>query len=1192
LTSNGAADAYVVKLNASNGAVSWAVSYGGTSGDSPHAICIDASNNIYMLNSFNTSFTSCSATYTSLGSSDIVIQKISPSNGSCIWATSGGSASGDGGTGTAVCYVPESNKIVVSTAFSGATATFGAFSLSNVNGGTVQNDIAILELNASTGAYLSAISFGTSTADDASSCAYDPSTGDVFISGGFPSNMTVPNSGAGINLTTAGANDIWVGRYSPVNHYFVWAKSAGGSSGDINQEKSFSIASDGTGTIAISGSYISTTANFGSLSLSNSSGAGQIFVAGYSAATGTELWVNNASTATSALFSAGRGITTNTNSGTYWITGTFCTTSTFGSTSLTSAGFADLFNAKFTAPTAATVTSTAASGVGTTSATLGGNVTATGGATVTERGIVWATTSNPTIANTKVANGSGTGSFSGTVSSLPSGTLIHYRAYGINTAGVGYGADLTFTTTSANPDINITGNSTSIADGDATPSATDHTNFGSQSVCSGTIVRTFTIENTGTANLTLSTPALSGTNAADFSVTVNPSSPVSAPGSTTFQVTFNPSATGTRTATVTVTNNDTDEGTYDFAIQGTGTDPEVNVQGNGNSIADGDATPTSTDHTDFGGQDFCSGTVVRTFTVQNTGNANLTLATPTLSGTHAADFSVTATPTSPVSASSFTTFQVTFNPSATGTRSATITFTNNDCDEATYDFAIQGTGTGGSTWYQDNDGDGFGNSSVSLVACSQPGGYVADNSDCNDAQLRYLDGDSDTYGSSTLVACGGATNNTDCNDADGTINPGATEICGNGVDEDCAGGDLTCEWDGSESTDWSVAGNWGSNAVPGANAAVSIPSGPSNQPHITTGAGTPTQVGDLTIGSGATLTVDAGKALTVNGNLTNSGTVIVKADASAIGSLTTLGTVGGAGDFQMEQHLTGSGGGTPDGVFYYVSSPVVGATAATYDLASGNKLWSANEVTQDYDLITNEATALVPGQGYVARLGSTDVLTLSGSSFNTGTVDITGLTRTGSTEVNRGYNLVSNPYPSTVNWTTADKTNLEPTIWYRTHNGSTMLFDTYNLEGSGLGTNNNGGGEVSNLIPPTQAFWVRVAADGQTGSLSFDNATAATAHGAAFTALLPKRARYVSNWAMAPSVTRPSSTSTPRLWTPATPTTVRRCGLMPSRSSIPPLVPTALSSTVCTVWKQTLSLTLASKPRQLETTPSPPAASR
>jgi hypothetical protein len=249
--------------------------------------------------------------------------------------------------------------------------------------------------------------------------------------------------------------------------------------------------------------------------------------------------------------------------------------------------------------------------------------------------------------------------------------------------------------TVASPEINLQGNSNSIIDGDATPTTTDHTDFGSQSICSGTIVRTFTIQNTGASNLTVNTPTLSGTHAADFSVTANPSSPVSASGSTTFQVTFNPSASGTRSATVTITNGDSDEGTYDFAIQGTGTDPEVNVQGNSNSIADGDATPTSTDHTDFGSQSICSGTIVRTFTIQNTGTSDLTLANPSISGTHAADFSVTANPSTPVSAAGSTTFQVTFNPSASGTRSATVTFTNNDCDEATYDFAIQGTGTDG-----------------------------------------------------------------------------------------------------------------------------------------------------------------------------------------------------------------------------------------------------------------------------------------------------------------------------------------------------------------------------------------------------------------------------------------------------------------------------------------------------------------
>jgi len=100
----------------------------------------------------------------------------------------------------------------------------------------------------------------------------------------------------------------------------------------------------------------------------------------------------------------------------------------------------------FTVPTLST---TAASNAGALSATLGGNVTSDGGSTVTERGIVWATTANPTTSNNKVINGSGTGSFSGTVSSLTANTTIHFRAYAINTAGTSYGTDLTFTTNAA-----------------------------------------------------------------------------------------------------------------------------------------------------------------------------------------------------------------------------------------------------------------------------------------------------------------------------------------------------------------------------------------------------------------------------------------------------------------------------------------------------------------------------------------------------------------------------------------------------------------------------------------------------------------------------------------------------------------------------------------------------------------------
>jgi surface protein len=292
-------------------------------------------------------------------------------------------------------------------------------------------------------------------------------------------------------------------------------------------------------------------------------------------------------------------------------------------------------------------------------------------------------------------------------------------------------------------------------------------------------------------------------------------------------------------------------------------------------------------------------------------------------------------------------------------------------------------------------------------------------------------------------------------------------------------------WFGTNSSGWNDASNW-CTTVPTSVDDIIIGVS-SNQPHITSAAPNGASVGNLTVESGATLTVDAGKALTVNGDLSNEGSVLVKADATGIGSLITEGTVTGAGTFAMEQYLTGSNNaGTPNGLFYYVGSPVVGATAASYDVASGNKLWIADEVTQSYPQITTGSTVLNPMEGYVARMGSTGTLTLAGTSFNTSNQTASGLTRTGSTAANRGYNLVGNPYPSTVSWDAATKTNLETSMYYRTHQGSTMLYDTYNAAGS-LGTNNNLGGAVTGDIPPTQAFWVRVPNDGQTGSLSFDN---------------------------------------------------------------------------------------------------------
>lgn len=73
---------------------------------------------------------------------------------------------------------------------------------------------------------------------------------------------------------------------------------------------------------------------------------------------------------------------------------------------------------------------------------LNGNVTSDGGNAVTERGFVYWTTTNPTISNTKIVVGSGTGSFSTTTPDLANGTY-YFRAYATNSTGTIYGSQFT-----------------------------------------------------------------------------------------------------------------------------------------------------------------------------------------------------------------------------------------------------------------------------------------------------------------------------------------------------------------------------------------------------------------------------------------------------------------------------------------------------------------------------------------------------------------------------------------------------------------------------------------------------------------------------------------------------------------------------------------------------------------------------
>ena len=153
---------------------------------------------------------------------------------------------------------------------------------------------------------------------------------------------------------------------------------------------------------------------------------------------------------------------------------------------------------------------------------------------------------------------------------------------------------------------------------------------------------------------------------------------------------------------------------------------------------------------------------------------------------------------------------------------------DNDCDGVVdEDDAVDAP-----TWFSDSDGDGFGDAESSMMACSQPDGFVEDATDCDDAtgttnpdadevcgggdedcdgetdeddavdaSMWFLDSDDDLYGDATMgvSACeapeGYVADDGDCDDLEGAINPDADEVC-DGEDNDCDG-----EIDGASALD-------------------------------------------------------------------------------------------------------------------------------------------------------------------------------------------------------------------------------------------------------------------------------------------------------------------------------------------------------------------------------------------------------
>ncbi len=124
--------------------------------------------------------------------------------------------------------------------------------------------------------------------------------------------------------------------------------------------------------------------------------------------------------------------------------------------------------------------------------------------------------------------------------------------------------------------------------------------------------------------------------------------------------------------------------------------PEVEVTGLGNVILNNDLTPTTSDNTDFGSFPVSGGaqTPPHTFVIHNLGNAPLNVTGINLSGSNPSDFSpLNFTPGTIPGNGGTMTFDLSFDPSGPGLRTAFVTISNNDSDEGNCLFKVQGFGT-------------------------------------------------------------------------------------------------------------------------------------------------------------------------------------------------------------------------------------------------------------------------------------------------------------------------------------------------------------------------------------------------------------------------------------------------------------------------------------------------------------------
>ncbi|MGA9498141.1 MAG: SBBP repeat-containing protein [Terriglobales bacterium] len=623
--------AFVTKFNAAGSALVYSTYLGGNNQDIAYAIAVDSSGNAYVTGqTTSTNFPTVNPFQRSIGgSNDGFVTKLNPAGSALVYSTYLGGSGVD--YGDAIAVDSSGSAYITGLTASSNFPTENPFQ-ANLSGTGGYTDAFVTKFNAAGSALVYSTYLGGSVADQGLGITVD-SSDNAYVTG-YTNSTNFPTLNPFQATNKAPDGTAFVTKFDAAGSALVYSTYLGGNGYDYG-DRGYAIAVDSSGEAYVTG--VTGSTNFPTVNPFQGT-----FVAGEYTAFVTKF--NN--TGSDLVYSTylggnyadwGYGIAVDS-SGEAYVTGTTQSTNfpTVNPIQANIAGSEDIFVTEFNDVGSALIYSTY----------LGGSISQGGlGIAIDSSGDAYITggtfsTDFPTV-----------NPFQATCHGCAAG---YGDAFALKISSSGGGAALTLSPATLK--------------------------FANQAINTTSAPKKVTLTSTGTTNLSLSSIAVTGTDARDFAQTNNCPATLVPGAKCTVSLTYTPSALGAETASLTVTDN------------ASGSPQDVSLSGTGESQVKW--TPASLTFTK---QALETTSTAKTVTVTNDLPTALSIISITRAGADPGDFAQTNTCGSSVAAKGKCIISVTFTPQATGTRTATLNI-NDSANNSPQTVALTGTGEEQVTW--------------------------------------------------------------------------------------------------------------------------------------------------------------------------------------------------------------------------------------------------------------------------------------------------------------------------------------------------------------------------------------------------------------------------------------------------------------------------------------------------------------